>query len=228
MDSSRNLFEAALNPSTCDRSSAPTGSPTLERYFPEDPFSGGALMAVFDGKGLLYRKDTYFQAKLTTAERVLYEGQDVYLLSFELNFMRSFSPQYRFRGADINITFQKDKSSDSEPSITQIFPSIIAVDVGGRNVQDTAELTAGAGASAGPGQINASAKQIHNDKTTFEGRRKFLGLMKGDNTASWRLYEEPGSQSGIPAVFRLVTLVRCLKGGFKVQLEASVRMAGGA
>lgn len=226
MDSSRNLFEAALNPSICDRSSAPTSSPTLERYFPEDPFSGGVLMAVFDGKGLLYRKDTYFQAKLATAERLLCEGQDVYLLSFELNFMRSFSPQYRFRGADINITLQKDKSSDSEPSITQIFPSIIAVDVGERNVQD-AELTAGAGASAGPGRTNASAKPMHNDKTTFEGRRKFLGLMKGDNTASWRLYEEPGSQSGIPAVFRLVTLVRCLKGGFKVQLEASVRMAGG-
>ncbi|PTB36555.1 hypothetical protein M441DRAFT_281267 [Trichoderma asperellum CBS 433.97] len=227
MESSRNLVEAALNPSTYARSSAPTSTPTLERYFPEDPFSGGIIMATFDGKGLLYRKDTYFQAKLTTAERVLYEGQDVYLLSFELNFMRSFSPQYRFRGADVNITFQRDKSSDSEPSITKIFPSIIAVDVGERNVQDNAELTAGAGASAGPGQINASAKQIHNDKTTFEGRRKFLDLIKGDNTASWRLYEEPGSQSGIPAILRLATLVRCLKGGFKVQLEVSVRMAGG-
>ncbi|KAK1240280.1 hypothetical protein MKX08_007722 [Trichoderma sp. CBMAI-0020] len=227
MVSSRNLFEAALNPSTGDKSSASTSSPTLERYFPEDPFSGGVLMAAFDGKGLLYRKDTYFQAKLTTAERVLYEGQDVYLLSFELNFMRSFSPQYRFRGADISITFTKDKSSDSEPSITKIFPSIIAVDVGDRNVQDATGLTAGAGASAGPGHMDASAKQIHNGKTTFEGRRKFLGLIKGDNTASWRLYEEPGSQSGIPAVFRLVTLVRCLKGGFKVQLETSVRMAGG-
>lgn len=51
MNSSRNLFQAALNPSTCDKSSAPTGSPKLERYFPEDPFSGGILMAAFDGKG---------------------------------------------------------------------------------------------------------------------------------------------------------------------------------
>lgn len=141
--------------------------------------------------------------------------------------MRSFSPQDRFRGADINITFRKDKTSDSEPSITKTFPSITAGDVNERETQDTAELTAGAGASAGPGQVNTSAKQTHNDKTSSKGRRMFLGLVKGDNMASWRLYEEPGSQSGIPAIFRLVTLVRCLKGGFKVQLEASVRMAGG-
>jgi hypothetical protein len=216
------LSKAALNPSTCDKSDAPTSSPRLERYFPEDPFSGGILMATFDGKGLLYRKDTYFQAKLTSAERVLYEGQDVYLLSFELNFIKSFSPQYRFRGADISITVQKDNPSDLEPSITNIFPSTIE-----RGIQDTTKIATGAEALAGPGHTNESARQTLHDKATIKERNKFLGVVKGDNTASWRLYEKLGSQSGIPAIFRLVTLVRCLKGGFKVQLEASVRMAGG-
>ncbi|KIW16616.1 hypothetical protein PV08_03804 [Exophiala spinifera] len=187
--------------------SVPSGSTKFERYFPEDPFGGGVLMAVFNGKGLLYRRDTYFQAKLTTAERIF-----------------RFSPQYRFRGADVNITVWRDEASGSKPSITKVFPTVLAVDVSEREVQDTNEVIAGAGASAGPGQVNTSVKQTHHDKANFQGRRKLHGLVKGHNTASWRLYEEPGSQSGIPSIFRLVTLVRCLKGGFKVQLEVSARM----
>jgi hypothetical protein len=120
MTSSPTPLNAASTPDTGDGSSAPPGSSKPARQFPEDPFSGGILMAIFNGKRLLYRRDAYFQAKLTTAERVMHEKQDVYLLSFELNFMNSFSPQYRFRGADINITVWGDENSDSKPSITKI------------------------------------------------------------------------------------------------------------
>jgi hypothetical protein len=209
---------------TSDENSALLGRSGFVGRFQEDPFSGGILMAVFDGKRLLFRRDTYLQAKLTTAKRIVYNTEDVYLLGFELNFMKSFSPQYRFRGADINITVQKDGTSDSKPSITKIVPTIIAVDVSEREVQDTNEITVGAAASAGPGQSNVSAKQTHNDKTNFTGRRKFHGVIKRDDTAFWRLYEEPESQSGIPSIFRLVTLVQCLEGGFTVRLEVSARI----
>src|ERR1700733_6039405 len=112
-------LNAALTPDTGDGSSAPPGTSKPARQFPEDPFSGGILIAIFDGKRLFYRRDTYFQAKLTTAERVMYEKQDVYLLGFEINFMNSFSPQYRFRGADITITVSGGENSDSKPLITK-------------------------------------------------------------------------------------------------------------
>ncbi|KAL2673524.1 hypothetical protein Neosp_011966 [[Neocosmospora] mangrovei] len=204
----------------------PGGSRT-PRQFPEDPFGGGILVADFHGHGL-YRKDAYFQARLTAKERVIYEKQDVYLLAFELNFMRSFSPQYRFRGADIDIVVGADaKSSSSEPppSITNIFPTGFAVHVSEREVQQTNEVAFDAGATPGPAQLNASVTQTHSDRTNFQGYRRFHGLIKGDNAASWRLYEEPESQSGIPMIFRIVTLVRCLSGGFNVELRVSTRMA---
>lgn len=210
-----------------NKTSALPDSSRFAGQIPEDPFSGGVLMAVFDGKTLHYRRDTYFQAKLTTAKRIVYSTEDVYLLAFELNFMKSYSPQYRFRGADIDITVQEGGDSDSTPSITKIYPTIIAVDVSEREVQDTNEITVGATASAGPGQSHLSAKQTHIDQTNFTGRRKFHGLIKQGNIASWRLYEEPESQSGIPSIFRLVTLVQCLKGGFSVQLEVSARIVKG-
>src|SRR3954466_2784815 len=93
---------------------------------------------------LLYKRDVYFQAKLATAKRILYEGQDVYLISFELNFMMSFSQQYRFRGADITITAKKDfnvEPSDSEPSIEKFSPTVLAVDVSERQIQESTEVT---------------------------------------------------------------------------------------
>jgi hypothetical protein len=196
------------------------------RHFPEEPCSDGILMASFDGAMLLYRKDVYFVAKLIRAERVLYDNQDVYLLSFEVNFMRSFAPQYRFRGADIDLTVQRvnGKPLEPKPSIRKIIPTVIAVDVSEREVNESNEVTSGAGASAGPGQLNASVKQTHSDKTTFKGRRKFHGLIKRDNHASWRLYEEKGSQSGIPSIFRIAAFVRCPEGKFEVELKLSVRM----
>jgi hypothetical protein len=113
------------------------------RHFPEEPCSDGILMASFDGAMLLYRKDVYFVAKLIRAERVLYDNQDVYLLSFEVNFMRSFAPQYRFRGADIDLTVQRvnGKPLEPKPSIRKIIPTVIAVDVSEREVNESNEVT---------------------------------------------------------------------------------------
>lgn len=225
MTSRYTVPEAGLTPDAGAGNSAPLGSVKTARRLPDDPFSGGTLVAVFDGsRELLYRKDVYFQAKLATAERIWFEKQDVYLLSFELGFMKSFSLEYRFRGADINLTVEKGDSSDCEPSITRIFPTTIAVDISEREIQDTNELTAGVGGPAGPVQLNTSATRTHFDKTNFKGSRKFHGLIKKENTACWRLYEEARSQSGISPVFRLVALVQCLRGDFKVQLDVSARI----
>jgi hypothetical protein len=86
MTSSRDSIEVIEGmASPGDGNSAPLGSTEYARHFSKDPFSGGIIMAVFSGKRLFYRRDTYFQAKLTTAERILYEKQDVYLPSYELN-----------------------------------------------------------------------------------------------------------------------------------------------
>jgi hypothetical protein len=184
-------------------------------------------MAVFDGSVLFYRKDVYFQAKMTSVDRILFEGEDLYMITFEVNFMRSFSEQYRFRGADINVKVQRDfndKPSDSEPSIRKIFPTILTVDVSERQIQKNNEVTTGAGATAGSAKLNLSVKQAHQDTTSFKGARKFHGIIKGDRIASWRLYEEKGSQSGIPSIFRIATLIHCPQGAFQIKLEMSARM----
>src|SRR3954465_6838222 len=105
----------------------------------------------------------------------------VYLISFELNFMRSFSQQYRFRGADITITPKKDfnvEPSDSEPSIRNIFPTVLAVDVSEGEIRESTEVTTGAGVSGGPGKLNASVKLTDQDKTSFKGERSFMALSK--------------------------------------------------
>jgi hypothetical protein len=227
MTSSQNVTKAGSTPGTGSRSNAPPGGPKAVRHFPEDPRSDGILMAVFDGAKLLYRRDAYFQAKLTSVDRILYEGEDVHMIRFELNFMRSFSQQYRFRGADIDITVQKVfdiKPSDSKPSIRKIFPTVLTVDVSEREIQKNNEVSAGAGATAGSAQLNLSVKETHQDKTSFKGTRKFHGIIKGDSAASWRLYEEKGSQSGIPSIFRIATLVHCPKGEFQIKLKMSARM----
>lgn len=196
----------------------------LIKHFPQDPFSGGCSVAEFDNEKLSYRKDVYFQANLTTARRLWLDAEDVYLLAFELNFMKSYSPQYRFRGADIKITVKDSIHPNCNLPISTIYPTAIAVDVSKREIQDSSEASLGAGGLPAPAQLSATLKQTHSSKTTFNGRRRFHGLVKDDKTACWRLYEEPGSESGIPPAFRLVVLVPSPETEFYVRLEVSTRM----
>lgn len=59
-------------------------------------------------------------------------------------------------------------------------------------------------------------------KSTFKGVRIIHGAVKDRLHASWRLYEEPGSKSGLPEIVRLLLVVQC-DAEFVLRLSLSVK-----
>ncbi|KAK2737526.1 hypothetical protein CKAH01_07597 [Colletotrichum kahawae] len=201
----------------------------------------GILMAEFDGAMDTFpRKDAYFHAKLTEVVRTHYLEQDVYLMRFVFRFMKSFSRQYRFRGASIDITVQQAKSAndgtevqppenldelDHQPKIVKIYPEGLPIEMSEREIRNGSEMTAGLGATPGPAQVNFSVTRTQEQSAKFKGSRFINGLIKGTkNVASWRIFEDQGSQSGLPSIINGVILVQCPRGEFQVQVAMSARM----
>ncbi|WYZ36259.1 hypothetical protein EsH8_XII_000009 [Colletotrichum jinshuiense] len=204
----------------------------------------GIIMAEFDGSMDAFpKKDAYFHAKLTEVERTRYREQDVYLIRFVFRFVRSFSRQFRFRGADIDISVKEerpvsdtmqDQSSKQHkqqgclPKILKIYPEGLPINISEQEIQNGSDITAGAGATPGPAQINFSVTQTHQRTAKFKGGRFINGLIKGSHdVASWRIFEDRGSQSGIPSIINTAMLVRCPRGRFQVHATMSARMPKG-
>lgn len=131
---------------------------------PNEIWSTGMIMAEMDGQRdmWMYRKDARIQGKLTTVKRIFYEGQDVYLLGFTLHLMHSFSPQYCFSGANVEITINMEHhtgvSTHSDLFIQAIFPDVLAIQISDREIHSNDEFGLTGGIAAGLAQINLNTK----------------------------------------------------------------------
>jgi hypothetical protein len=165
-------------------------------------------------------KELYFQAKLTGIYRTTFGDDDMHLLKIKLHFMKPFSRGMRYQGA--NVIVRVSKSLGEEPRIVRIAPEANSMHISDLEVTTGEKVAVGGGGGGGPAQANVNVEHSKGVKTSYEGARVIHGLIKGSNLATWRIYEDSASATGLPPVIHLL-LVVCCANAFSLELDMSVR-----
>jgi hypothetical protein len=165
--------------------------------------------------------DIFFDAKMESIRLFMHEGQQMHALKLKLNFMKPFSTRNRIRYAKVDVKLAASES-ENIPHIHSIMPQADRVEVSEQEISSGQTLTVGASGGGGPSNVNISMEGSKSRKSTFKGVRIIHGVVKDRMHASWRMYEEPGSQSGLPEIVRLLLLVQC-KVEFDIRLSMSVK-----
>jgi hypothetical protein len=176
------------------------------------------VLAEYDGKGL------YFHAKVSAIEKTTYGGEDVHLLQLTLNFMKPVTQRYRFRGArvDVKVCSEAPGKAADAPVIRRITPEADLVHVSDQEVSSGEKVAVATTAGNGPASVNVNMDRSRGKRTTFKGIRLIHGLIKNQQEARWRFYEEPESGSGLPPVVRLLLVVQCT-GRFQLNVDMSAK-----
>ncbi|RDW70898.1 ankyrin repeat domain-containing protein [Aspergillus mulundensis] len=174
----------------------------------------GFILASYDNH------DISFDAKLESIRPILHEGKDMHEIQVKLNFMRPYSMDHRIRYARVDVNLSA--GGGDAPNIRAIMPQADRMEVSEQEITSGKTFTVGASGSGGPSNVNISMEGSKSKKSTFKGVRIIHGAIRDRMHASWRLYEEPGSRSGLPEIVRLLLLVHC-EAEFNVQLALSVK-----
>ncbi|OKL57946.1 hypothetical protein UA08_06878 [Talaromyces atroroseus] len=175
----------------------------------------GLILANYDSH------DIFFDAKVESIRLLMHEGQEMHAIQLKLNFMKPFSNRNRIRYAKVDVKLAVFDSGNL-PHIHSIMPQADRVEVSEQEISSGQTLTVGASGGGGPSNVNISMEGSKSRKSTFKGVRIIHGVVKDRMHASWRMYEEPGSQSGLPEIVRLLLVVQC-KVEFDVWLSMSVK-----
>ena len=179
-----------------------------------------------------YRKHgMHFDVKLSSTEMTWYQGERVHILHLTLNFAKPLSPARRFVGATVRVSLYQDSEGSvhpptgTGPRIHRIKPTVDLVQVSMRETESQRGFTAGISGDGGPVNLSLTGETTQTKRTTFRGIRLIHGVIEDEHHAHWRLYEEPGSESGIPQVVRLLLVVGgCAPSSpFSIQAEAAAR-----
>ncbi|KAL3481748.1 hypothetical protein BJX99DRAFT_218196 [Aspergillus californicus] len=101
-------------------------------------------------------------------------------------------------------------------------PQADRMEVSDQEITSGQKFTVGAAGAGGPSNVNISMEGSKSRTATFKGVRIIHGAVRDRMHASWRLYEEPGSKSGLPEIVRLLLLVHC-ETEFDLRLSMSVK-----
>lgn len=175
----------------------------------------GFILANYDNH------DIFFDAKVEAIRLFMHDGQEMHAIQLKLNFMKPFSTRNRIRYAKVDVKLAAFDSVNV-PHIHSVMPQADRVEVSEQEISSGQTLTVGASGGGGPSNVNISMEGSKSRKSTFKGVRIIHGVVKDRMHASWRMYEEPGSQSGLPEIVRLLLLVQC-KAKFDVRLSMSVK-----
>ncbi|KAL4883001.1 ankyrin repeat-containing domain protein [Aspergillus karnatakaensis] len=167
------------------------------------------------------KHDISFDAKLESIRPCVHEGTDMHEIQLLVNFMRPYSMDYRIRYAEVNVLLHP-KDETNAPHLRGIMPQADRVEVSDQEITSGKTLKVGAAGNGGPSSVNISMEGSKSRTSTFKGVRIIHGAIKDRMHACWRMYEEPGSKSGLPEIVRLLMLVRC-DGEFQLRLNLSVK-----
>lgn len=164
--------------------------------------------------------DISFDAKLESIRPIFHEGRDMHEVQIKLNFMRPYSMDHRIRYAKVDVNL--DSRGSEAPNIRGIMPQADRMEVSEQEITSGKTFTVGASGSGGPSNVNISMEGSKSKRSTFKGVRIIHGAIRDRMHASWRLYEEPGSRSGLPEIVRLLLLIYC-ETEFDIRLALSVK-----
>ncbi|RAH70893.1 ankyrin repeat domain-containing protein [Aspergillus aculeatinus CBS 121060] len=175
----------------------------------------GYILAKYDGH------DIYCDAKMESIHSSSHEGQEMHAIQLKLNFMKPHSLKHRIRYAEVDVALHATDLKAS-PNIRTVMPQADRVEVSEQEITTGQKFTVGANGNGGPSSVNISMEGSKGRKSTFKGVRIIHGAVKDRMHASWRLYEEPGSKSGLPEIVRLLLVVQC-KAEFELRASLSAR-----
>ncbi|KAL4919860.1 ankyrin repeat-containing domain protein [Aspergillus aurantiobrunneus] len=175
----------------------------------------GFILAIYDNH------DVSFDAKLESICPCVHEGKDMHEIQIKLNFMRPYSMDHRIRYAKVDVMLNPGPSKNA-PNIRGIMPQADRMEVSEQEITSGKTFTVGAAGSGGPSNVNISMEGSKSRRATFKGVRIIHGAVRDRMHASWRLYEEPGSKSGLPEIVRLLLVVHSEE-EFEVRLGLSVK-----
>jgi hypothetical protein len=164
--------------------------------------------------------DISFDAKLESIQPIFHEGKDMHEVQIKLNFMRPYSMGHRIRYAKVDVKL--DPRGSEAPNIRGIMPQADRMEVSEQEITSGKTFTVGASGNGGPSNVNISMEGSKSKRSTFKGVRIIHGAIRDGMHASWRLYEEPGSRSGLPEIVRLLLLI-CCETEFDIRLALSVK-----
>ncbi|KAL3439135.1 hypothetical protein BDV09DRAFT_182289 [Aspergillus tetrazonus] len=164
--------------------------------------------------------DISFDAKLESIRPIFHEGRDMHEVQIKLNFMRPYSMDHRIRYAKVDVNL--DPRGSEAPNIRGIMPQADRMEVSEQEITSGKTFTVGASGNGGPSNVNISMEGSKSKRSTFKGVRIIHGAIRDRMHASWRLYEEPGSRSGLPEIVRLLLLIYC-ETEFDIRLALSVK-----
>lgn len=198
---------------------------SIEVQIPDIPNNVWTGVRCENGDGFILAKydnhDISFDAKLESITPCIHEGKHMHEIRFLINFMRPYSMDYRIRYAKIDVHLTP-KEPTKMPNIRGIMPQADRVEVSDMEISSGQKLTVGAAGSGGPSNVNISMEGSKSKTSSFKGVRIIHGAIKDRTHACWRLYEEPGSKSGLPEIVRLLMLVNC-ETEFDIHTEFSVK-----
>ncbi|PYH48204.1 ankyrin repeat domain-containing protein, partial [Aspergillus saccharolyticus JOP 1030-1] len=175
----------------------------------------GFTLAKYDGH------DIYCDAKMESIHSSTHEGQEMHAVQLKLNFMKPHALKHRIRYAEVDVALQA-ASSGASPNIRTIMPQADRVEVSEQEITTGQKFTVGANGNGGPSSLNISMEGSKGKKSTFKRVRIIHGAVKDRMHASWRLYEEPGSKSGLPEIVRLLLVVQC-EAEFELRVAMSAK-----
>jgi hypothetical protein len=162
-----------------------------------------------------------FDAKLESILPCVHEGKDMHEIQLLINFMRPYSVDHRIRYAKVDVMLTPSDQRDT-PHIRGIMPQADRMEVSDQEITSGQKFTVGAAGNGGPSSVNISMEGSKSKTSTFKGVRIIHGAIRDRMHACWRMYEEPGSKSGLPEIVRLLMLVHC-NGEFEIRLNLSVK-----
>lgn len=167
-------------------------------------------------------RGTYFKVELEPIQSTIYEEEEMHMLQLKLSFMNPFSERYRIRGSAVKVTLEAVEQG-KDPFIRRIKPEADLVQVSDQEITTGQRVTVGTSVNGGPSTFNLNLEGSKAKRTTFKGIQLIHGVIEDQLHASWKLYEEPNSKSGLPKVVRLLLVVQC-KTEFKLKVELSARV----
>jgi ankyrin repeat protein len=167
------------------------------------------------------KHDISFDAKLESIRPCMHEGREMHEIQLKLNFMRPYSMSHRIRYAQVDAIVSSN-NAEHGPHIRGVMPQADRMEVSEQEITSGQKFTVGAAGSGGPSNVNISMEGSKTRKSTFKGVRIIHGAIRDRLHASWRMYEEPGSRSGLPEIVRLLLLVNC-EAEFDIRLSLSAK-----
>jgi hypothetical protein len=165
-----------------------------------------------------------------------YDSNPAALLLFEFNFHFTKSPRFRYKSADIKVTFSSTQSAcegERTPDLEPVVCGVVPERVYGEAIMETKKWRYEFPLSANTSSLLplelGMQPSISSERSLVRGRRMEIHgswyndkSHSQDNIANWSIFENPADQNGIPHKFYCAAIVAHHDVEFQAEVEVKL------